>query len=152
MARDFKYRHFHCSECGRLTSKPWDAVWCLHHDSTFSPHPPSSPESDWTRMAPVTKVKTAELPDVPWLVVEQRNTINLPADQRTWDRRIVSGPMSMERAMSYAAELEAGLSEPSHMHGFDAWPEDLISKRTRKAAAKYPPENLPAPSETQPAT
>lgn len=48
-----RLQHYQCSRCGRLCSVPWDPpVWCLHHDSTFTPHGPKGENPGWAIMDP----------------------------------------------------------------------------------------------------
>ena len=116
--------HYKCPrpDCGRLTSKPWNAVWCLHHDSNFQPSPPSHSESDWSRMDPVVSVQTEPLPEMQWYVIEYN------AEEAGWEdvRRVASEPMSELEARAEADRRSEALDAPYHLHSFEARPEDLI--------------------------
>lgn len=125
-----------CPRCERLTTKPWEAAWCGHHDSSFTPYPPEGfdedPDDRAVRMVPVKSVEfdPAEFADTPFWVVEY--DVNA-----TPIRHVVNGPYSSDReAYTFAAYRKAcakanGRREPSHRHGFEVWPEDLIAESWR---------------------
>lgn len=127
--------HFKCHRCGRLASKPWAAAWCLHHDSNFQPRPPESLDADWTRMAIVSAVTcepfSAQASD--WYVVEHQNRYSHPDGREAaedWSHRVVAGPYLREKAYDVAEEMARVHKRPdwpSHGHGFDAMPGDLVS-------------------------
>ncbi len=127
-----KINHFRCPTCGRLYSVQWPAAWCPHHDSSsIQPAPPEWIEADWTRMLPVTRVDSIELPPEAdeWYVIEQRNRYGYPnneipgTDKREWKK--VAGPMSKEDAYAYAESAPRD-DVPRHVHYFSLRPGDLM--------------------------
>lgn len=130
----YEINHFGCPHCGRLTSVPWNAAWCLHADN-FSAHPPYSAETDWVRMVPVKSVVYGELPAEAklWVVIEQQNSFSRPEGEverpeDKWDTRLRSEPLEREAAYAEADRLtkaEKRPGWPSHGHSFNARPLDL---------------------------
>lgn len=140
-------KHFHCPVCGRLTSKPWDAAWCAHHDSNAQPSAPHwlDPEDDNppVRMHVVTSVTSQPAGPDEWVVVEYQNSIGwqsrsdpaLPGDPDVcgtdWTRRVAAGPMSQADAYADAQARPRRDGWPSHMHGWEAMPADLAAHLPR---------------------
>ena len=130
-----KTHHFRCPTCGKLCSVPWDAAWCTHHETT-QPRPPAYLDMDWTRMLPITRVDSEDLPadaDV-WYVIEQRNNYGYPnneipgEDKRTW--KVVAGPLSQADAYEYARvalrDIIDGRKVSDYTHYFTPLPADLV--------------------------